>query len=148
MTVKKTSTIDPDENSLIFDGHLVAGYAKGTQVTISYSEDAFTEVVGNDGEVSRTKSNVRSATVEVTVLQSSFTNDAFSDRHNEDLLNGNKVVQLSFKDNRGTTTLDGSGAYIKKFADVTISDTTESRVWTIFVSYLEGKVGGNFNQIA
>ncbi len=143
---KRTSTINPDEVSFILDDHLVDGYTNGTQISVVYNNDGFIPFVGNTGETARVATNDYSAIIEVTLMQSSLSNDVFSEKHNTDLRNGDNVFDVAFKDNKGTTTLDGSGAYILKFADVTIGNTVESRVWRVYVGYLEGVVGGNFTQ--
>lgn len=144
MTVKRQTTINPDDYVFIFDDHIVDGYINGTQVGIVYTNDAFTPYKGNDGESARVMTNDTSATITLTISQISPSNDVFSEKLSKDLSTGNEIVDVSFKDNRGTTVLDGSGAYILKFADVTVSNTIEARTWRIYASYLEGTIGGNF----
>lgn len=136
------STINPAEFPFIFGDHLVAGYTKGTQIGIVYNQDAFTYFKGNDGEGARVMSNDRSVIITVTLQQNSKSNKVLSETHAEDLSTGNATKDVSFRDVRGTTKGEGTGASIMKYADITIADTVTDRAWRIWVDDYTGVVGG------
>jgi hypothetical protein len=140
------STINPAEFPFIFGDHLVQGYTKGTQITIAYNVDAFTPFKGNDGEGARVMSNDRSVIITVVLQQNSLSNKVLSDIHTSDLNNGNGTKDVSFRDVRGTTVGNGSGAYIMRYADVTVADTVTDRSWRIWVDNYSGTVGGAIQQ--
>jgi hypothetical protein len=137
------STIDPKQSIFTYDKREIIGYADGTHITIAYNADFFTPLVGNTGEQARVASHNHSATITLTLLQSSESNDFLSDNLNTDKSTKQNIVTCSFKDFLGNTQLDGSGAYIIKPADVVYSNNVEARVWSIYVADLSGKIGGN-----
>ena len=136
------STINPAEFPFVFGDHLVGGYTKGTQIGIVYNQDAFTPFKGNEGEGARVMSNDKSAIITLTLQQNSLSNKVLSDIHAADLRTGSEVKDVSFRDIRGTTEGSGTGAYIMKYADVTVADTVTDRSWRIYVDEYTGVVGG------
>ena len=136
------STINPSEFPFVFGDHLVAGYTRGTQIQIAYNVDAFNTFKGNDGEGARVMTNDRSALITLTLQQNSRSNKVLSDIHTEDLSTGTNTKDVSFRDLRGTTVGSGSGAFILKYADITVADTVTDRQWRIWVDNWDGIVGG------
>jgi len=136
------STINPAEFPFVYGDHLVEGYTRGTQISIVYNQDSFNSFKGNDGEGARVMTNDRSVLITLTLQQNSKSNKVLSDLHTEDLSTGNGTKDCSFRDLRGTTVGNGTGAYIKKYADQTVADTVTDRVWTIWVDDYVGTVGG------
>lgn len=143
MASEKMGTINPDDYDLYFGEDIVEGYAKGKQIGIVYNADAFTLVVGNSGEVARVMSNDISVIITVDLLQTSASNDMFSDALKADRSTGNGVKTVSFKDGRGSSEGKGKNAWVKKYADWVGSDTAENRTWIIEVAHYKGIVGGN-----
>ena len=64
--------------SLIFGAIDISGLTNGVFISVERDTDAFTKVVGADGEGMRSKSNDKSATITITLMQSSSSNDALS----------------------------------------------------------------------
>lgn len=123
----------------------MAGYADGEFVTIKYDSNAFNDVVGTDGEVSRSRSNDRRATVEVKLMQTSDSNDllaalAVTDRT---LSNGAGIGALMIRDQQGRAVYTASECWIMKEPDISVDRTPTERVWQIRVANLISFTGGN-----
>lgn len=140
-----TRIYDSNQVQVAFAGVPVQGYADGDFLTITYETDAFTSVVGTDGEVSRSKSNDRRATVEVILMSTSPTNDLFSAIHLADLNTpgGAGVGALLVTDLNGTSLFTSGNAWVVKAPDVTYGREANERTWTLQVDSLVAFTGGN-----
>lgn len=139
MSVK---TFDP-KNLLISAGpNQLTGFAEGSFVTVARDEDAFNLTVGSDGEGARAKSNIKSGTVTLTLLQSSAGNDILSTLAKSDELNGGGVFPLLVKDASGRSLFAAETAWVQKLPDSEFSNEITSREWVIRTDKLEAFVGG------
>lgn len=136
-------TYDPKGVSLIIGGHIVQGYADGSFVKVARNNDAYTTKVGADGEPSRTKNNDKSGTVEITILQSSASNDVLSGYALADELNNGGQVPVLVKDNNGTSIYVSESGWVKKIPDADLGKEMGERTWVIECGSLDMFVGGN-----
>lgn len=137
-------TYDPNDVQIIMGGVPITGFADGTFINIAHDEDAYTKTVGADGEVSRARSNNRSATVTLTLKQTSASNDALSGFYAADELSNAGVVPLMVKEiGSGRTLVFAQAAWVQKVPDVGYSKDVEDRAWTIATAQLKTFVGGN-----
>lgn len=134
---------DPAEVQVIIAGIKISGFADGTFVTAARKNASFALIVGSDGEGARAKSNDRSATVTVTLLQTSDSNDALSALLNLDELSSDGVGALMIKDNSGRLLLSAETAWIEKPPDAEFAREITNRVWVIETNELTGLWGGN-----
>lgn len=125
-----------------FAAHTVGGYADGTFVKVTLDQDQFTKVVGADGEVSRTKSNNYSGTIEVTLLQTSDSNDALSAISLLDRASNNGIIPVTVADLRGRTLVFSGATWVKKIADVEGAKEQTNRVWVLDCENVDIFVGG------
>jgi len=147
MTVlNKLSSVDPSEMPLVIDGKTVSGYAAGVQVSIVWDADAWVHERGNDGEDTRFATNNFAAVLTITLAQSSDFNKTLSNLINEDLSTGQRIFVSSFKDLNGQTQLSSAKCFILKYADVSVGNTGQNRVWRIKCTNLRGDIGGNTAQ--
>jgi hypothetical protein len=140
-----TRIYDSNQVQVAFAGIPVQGYADGDFLTITAETDAFTSVVGTDGEVSRSKSNDRRATVEIILMSTSPTNDLLSAVHVADLNSpgGAGVGALLVTDLNGTSLFTAGNAWVVKAPDVTYGREANERTWTLQVDSLVAFTGGN-----
>jgi hypothetical protein len=138
-------TFDPAEVSIVFGPYLMRGFSE-EQVTITFDEDDWTQETGCDGETVRVKSNNQSATIVITLQQSSPSNDELSFTRNQDRLTNSGVYPLTIKDNLGTTKYTGN-AYVQKMADGAFGKTANARQWTLRTDFLIANLGGNQNGV-
>jgi hypothetical protein len=140
-----TRIYDSNQVQVAFAGVPVQGYADGDFLTISWETDAFSDVVGTDGEVSRSKTNDRRATVEIILMNTSPTNDLLQAIHLADLIGpgGAGVGALLVTDLNGTSLYTAGNAWISKAPDVTYGREANERTWTLRVDKLIAFTGGN-----
>jgi hypothetical protein len=136
---------DPDQVVIYFAGVLVQGFADGEFITTEQLADAFTDVVGSDGEVARSKSNDRRATVTIKLLQSSASNALLSAVHKSDLNtpNGAGVGTFLMQDLQGGTIVKSDQAWIVKYPDGSMDRSAKSREWQIRLATVDRAEGGN-----
>ena len=128
---------DPKEVSIIFAGHTIQGYADGTFALWSQRKDSSAITVGADGEGVEVYSNDKSADLNITLLQSSLSNDFLSAAHNS-RLRGPCLI----KDNNGTTLGAAPIASVKRNSDVEFSNENTDREWSIQSAAWDMLVGG------
>jgi hypothetical protein len=137
---------DADQVSLVFMGITIdSGYADGEFVTIEQTEQDFTVVVGTDGEVTRSKTNNRHATIKVKLMQTSSGNATLSALNNLDVATpgGAGVGPMMIRDRQGTSVYTASKCWIAKPPDVSMDRTATPREWTLECANLVRFDGGN-----
>lgn len=138
-----TKTYDPGLVVVQFGPFLITGYADGTFVKASRNEDSFKVYVGADGTPARARSRNKSGTVEVTLAQTSPSNDAFATALAADELLGAGVYPLMVKDLNGTTLVAAAEAWVTKAADVEEGKEVGNRAWKLETGSLITWPGGN-----
>lgn len=141
----KLSTYDAKQVKVLFGGIPLGGYAAGTFVTIERVSDAWEDESGADGETVRIKSNDKRATMTLTLLQTSDSNDVLSASANLDELSNGGVVPVAVSEINSTTTVFSGKAWVKKQANIEYGKEISNREWVI--SMVESKilVGSNVN---
>jgi hypothetical protein len=136
---------DPDQVVIDFGGVRLLGYADGEYITVEQMADAFSSVVGSDGEVARSKSNDRRAKVTVKLIQTSLSNAYLSGLLLADLdaPNGAGVAPFLMQDLQGTTLVSGSQCWITKYPDNSMDRTAKAREWVFEIANATRVEGGN-----
>ncbi len=140
MSVKSYS---PDKVQIVFAGEIVSGYSDGTFVTVARDNPSFTSGTGADGEGWRAKSNDKSGTITITLLQTSSSNDAFSALVALDESTGDGVAPFLMKDNSGRSLYSAETAWIEKPADGGFARGGSDREWVIKTDKLNMFTAGN-----
>jgi hypothetical protein len=117
------------------------GYMDGTFIEVEFAEDAVTTHVGSDGTVSLVLNANRMATVTVTIVQGSPTNDALSKQVPDARRNFLPTGAFSISDLNGTTIVSGKDAFIKKTAKVEFGKAITGRQWVFVIPEAEIFVG-------
>lgn len=141
---------DASQVTVAFAGVPLSGYASGAFCRISEEADAFTDDVGADGEVVRSKTNDRRATVTVILQRTSDSNDFLSALANLDKNspNGAGVGALLIRDRNGRALYTASKAWIRKAPDVEFGTEAGNVEWTIRCANLVRFDGGNGTPVA
>ena len=137
---------DANEVTIIVAGIPInSGYDDGEFCRIEQEADDFVDKVGTDGEVTRSKTNDRRATVSVILMQSSTGNALLSALNNIDRLSGNGagVGPLLIRDKQGTSLYAAAECWISRPPNVSFDREPTAREWTIRVAQLERFDGGN-----
>lgn len=137
---------DADQVSISVAGVPVEkGYADGEFLRVEQEADDFLDVVGTDGEVTRSKSNDRRATVTILLHQSAEANDLLSALSNLDrnTPNGAGVGPLLVRDRGGRAIYTAEKCWISRPPDVSFDRQATSREWTLRAADLIRTDGGN-----
>lgn len=142
MTAKQ---YDPKAVTIVVGTLPVSGFADGTFLRIEQNADAFSLQVGSDGEACRTRSNDNSATITLTLMQSSLANDLLSDLHalDKSLPAGAGCVPLQVKDLSGRSMFIAQQCWIKKAPAAEFGREAGPREWTLETDSLIAYHGGN-----
>lgn len=122
-----------------------SGYDEGEFLRIEAEAQDFTDKVGTDGEVVRSKTNDRRATITIILMQSSDGNALLSALNNIDRLAGNGagVGPLMVRDLQGTSLYAAAECWIAKPPDVSFDREPTAREWMLRCANLERFDGGN-----
>ncbi len=141
MSVK---TFDPAALIVTFAGIPISGFAPGTFVSIEHRERDYSLIVGADGEGGRTKSNDKSGTVTVTLMQTAAANSALSAFRAVGLLtNGDDVAPMLVKDLLGATLVAAPTAWIQGAPAAAFALEAQTREWVLETDSAEIFIGGN-----
>lgn len=140
-------TYDPKSLIITFKGRPITGFGENSVLKISRADDMFKEKVGCSGEVGRSKTNNRSGTAEITLMQTSPDNDYLSSCAVQDEAANAGVGELSAKDVLGKSYFFSSKAYVKKMADGDYQKELTDRVWVLFCADLNIFIAGNVPQL-
>jgi hypothetical protein len=116
-----------------------SGFNEGEFLTIEQSAPDYEVVVGTDGEVGRSRTNNRHATIKVKLMQTSAGNTLFSALSNLGILaaNGADVGALMVRDRiSGLCTYTAAECWISKPPDVSYDSKITVREWTLEVAHL------------
>jgi hypothetical protein len=135
---------DPDQIFISLAGIPLSGWADGEFCRIERENPSFEDVVGTDGEVTRSKTNDERATVTLRLMQSSPSNDLLSALHLSDknTPGGVGVGVLLIQDLQGTSVFTAEKSWISKEPDVSYDRTPTEREWIIRVAKLVSNHGG------
>ncbi len=123
--------------------YLLDGYADGTFVDIFKEVKPFTSAKSMDGGRARVYNKDSGYQVELTLAQSSQSNDILSAIYNIDVATQIGKFPLFIKDNRGSTTFMALTAWVEDIPRVTFSNGMETRTWVIGCTQASLNVGGN-----
>jgi hypothetical protein len=136
-------TYDPQQVSLSIGGQIASGFADGTFISVEPDEDTFTKVTGADGDVSRSKTANESATLTLTLAQTSPFNDILSALAAADKVSSTGVFPVIIKDNSGTTVVSSGAGWIRRLPTSGFGKEIENREWIIDMGKTIFFVGGN-----
>jgi len=139
---KSFAEYSPGSVFVTVGGIPMSGFSNNSMVKFMYREDAFSDDVGAQGDFVRVQNLNTSAEVEISLLQTSPSNDvlnamAFQDRHF-----GLGVRDIQIKDLRGTTVFAAPFAYVQKVAEGEFAKGSTDRVWKLTCASAEINVGG------
>lgn len=123
------STYSPKDVILTVGGYQLTGWQS---ITISRTVKGFTVIRGIRGKNTRVPNVDTSATITISLLQTSQGNDVLSYIHELDLDEGTGRIALMLKDNSGRSVFSSNEAYITGYPVATFSGQFEYRNWELF----------------
>ena len=142
MTLK---TYDPRQFDVIVAGRLMDGFGATSKVTIEPESAGFEDAVGVDGKVTRSRKHDRRATMTITLMQTSESNEILAALYeaDRDAPNGEGVFSVRVVDKAGTSVFTGSKAWIMQDPNVELADTATEREWQIRIADYKPTHGSN-----
>lgn len=136
---------DPSNVSMFYGPIPMQGFAQDAAISVEHDEDDWTLVVGVDGEGTRSKTSNASATITVSLMQSSAVNSLLSAERTLDnsAPGGTGGQPLIIKDNSGTTLLSAESCWIQKPPTAEFNREATTREWTFRTDALIAFHGAN-----
>lgn len=120
----------PKDVILTVGGYQLTGWQS---INISRTVKGFTVIRGIRGKNTRVPNVDTSATITISLLQTSQGNDVLSYIHELDLSEGTGRIELMLKDNSGRSVFSSNEAYITGYPTSTYSGQFEYRNWEFFL---------------
>jgi hypothetical protein len=136
-------TLDPKLFHITVAGRALSGFADGTYIRVERRNPTYSLTVGADGEAARAKSNDKSGSVTVTLIQTSADNDFLSDLALADELTNAGVFPLTIIDDNGSTVVGAAQAWITQPAAIENAKEVQGREWVIESGSMDMFTGGN-----
>lgn len=137
---------DSNQVSIVFAGFAVdGGFAEDEFCRVTPVTDAFTDIAGTDGEVTRSGTNDFRAEIKIILMQTSDNNDKLSALHTTDRKapNGAGVAPIMIRDKSGRALFFGAEAWVSKGPERVFKKGAEGREWTLRCARLEAFDGGS-----
>ena len=138
-------TYDPSNVSMFFNTIEMQGFAQDAAISLEHDEEDFTLVTGVDGEGTRSKTSIKSATITVSLMQSSLVNDLLSAHRLLDINTPGGIggKSLIIKDNSGTTLFACETAWIQKPPTADLNREATTREWIFRTDRVDALHGSN-----
>lgn len=123
----------------------ITGFADGTFLTATRLVAASEPYIGSDLSGGRVKRRNRSTNVTLSLHQYAASNTFLQQlqRADEEDSGNTYVASCLIKDNSGQTLFFSNQTIIASTPDATLSSTTETRDWTLFMFNCDSYIGGN-----
>lgn len=136
---------DPDQVSVIVGTAPIEGFSEDSIVKIKYKTPRFSSKAGVTGEIVLSKAMDERAEIEISLMQTSNSNDILS----AIVLaagaapNGAGVFPITIRDKSGRAKYFGANAWITMQPDAEFGASPKERVWKIEVAQLVSFTGGS-----
>jgi hypothetical protein len=128
---KNTKDYDPNQVAFHIGPHLAEGFADGTFITATRNNQSWNTVSGASGEHARARSNDKTGTFELVLMQSSATNEVLSQYLVLDELNGTGKFPCAIDDVIGGTKIGTLQGWVQQPPSVEYGKELGDRTWTI-----------------
>lgn len=133
-------TYSPQDVRLVIGGYIFTGW---NNITITRPK-SFLVVKGIRGKHTRVQNRDTSATLVISLAQTSPGNDVFSETLRQDIINGTARIALTLVDKSGSSVFSSNDAYVTGYPSATFSGQFQDRPWELFCqSTTDFNVGGN-----
>lgn len=130
-TDNKVRTFNPKKVIVTFGTHTVTAYLDGEFINVKRNGALFESRRGADGSKDRINKNANDFVVEITVLQTSITNDVFTEYSLADQASNSGILPLTITDLSGTTQFYAAEAWISEDPEMSDGNTLGERKWTL-----------------
>lgn len=125
--------------------HIVSGYTEGSFLSITRLIPHAELYNGADAQNARVVRAVKNCDITVTLMQTSETNDVFSQLLvlDEASRDGSDCFALTIKDNTGRTVMSSPQVFIGTVPDAEFGIEISDRAWVLRAIHLDQHYGGN-----
>lgn len=136
---------DPKQFNVVFGGVTMAGYSESTMAKFEFDTESMSDVVGVDGEVTRSQNMDRRAKLTVSLMQTSPVNDLLSAMYlaGRAGANGADVAAARVEDLNGRLVIAAPEAWIMDTPKPTYAKTAAEYEWVIRLANCEAFFGGS-----
>jgi len=126
--------------------HIATGFADGAFINISKDVEPFEVQRAMDGSVARIYKHDEGFKLDLTLAQSSQTNNILSALYNIDVATKKGKFPVFVTDNRGSTKFFALTAWVDRIPNVSFGKDLDVRTWTLQCTQATITVGGNADQ--
>lgn len=127
------TTYNPKKVTCSLGNHIVSGFADDSMITIEYSGDGTSHVIGADGEIVRSIDPSEMYTLKLSVQQTSPTNAYLQAMYDKDKSDGTGTFSVNVNDILGSEKFVGETAWLTKPASFVRGKAQNNREWEIVV---------------
>jgi hypothetical protein len=133
---------DPKRVVLTIGGMRILDLAEGAHIEVEFDDDDWTKVKGSSGKVIRCRNPDQSASITVTTMPSSPSNDVLSAWAAADKRVGGGVRPLSLQDLNGTSLVTAPKTWLRKRPKVSFGKQADQNyVWVFDTDEMDLVVG-------
>ena len=136
---------NPHRFPIVFGSVEMKGFSESNMAQFEFDTESVSDVVGVDGEVSRSLNMDRRAKLSVYLMQTSVTNDLLSAIYTAQRLspNGSDVAALRVEDLNGRLVIDGPESWIMDTPKPTWGKTAAEYIWVFRIANANAFFGGS-----
>ncbi len=125
--------------------HVIGGYMEDAMISVEPNQDTFTMFTSADNKSTLMFHEDSSATVMITLNQTSASNDVLTALYKEfrQAKNPNKLFTITVKDNNGRSLYTSAQAFVGKLPTAAYANSMQARDWTIVCHNMDQNAGGN-----
>ncbi len=151
MAVQRLATFAPNDVTVVITqrstgiAHIVSGFSEDSIVNIERSAETYALYTGADNTSTRVYNANKSATITLSLQQTSGSNDILSALYANDSAtrNSSGLFTLQVSDASGRSRYFSDDAYIGVVPDSAFANSMQTRDWVIQAHNLDTYIGGN-----
>lgn len=151
MSTQRLATFAPNDVTVVITqrssgiAHIVSGYSEDSIVNIERTAETFTMYTGADNTSTRIYNANKSATVTLSLQQTSASNDILSLLYANDSnsRNSSGLFSLQISDSSGRSRYFSDDAYVGVVPNSQFGNSMQVRDWVLHAHNLDTYIGGN-----
>jgi hypothetical protein len=151
MATQRLATFSPNDVTVVITqpssgiAHIVSGYSEDSIVNIERNAETFTLYTGADNTSTRIYNANKSATVTLSLQQTSASNDILSLLYANDSAtrNASGLFSLQISDASGRSRFFSDDAYVGVVPNTAFANSMQTRDWVLHAHNLDTYIGGN-----
>lgn len=151
MATQRLATFAPNDVNVVITqrssgiAHIVSGYSEDSIVNIERSAETFTMYTGADNTSTRIYNANKSATITLSLQQTSASNDILSLLYANDSASRNStgLFSLQISDASGRSRYFSDDSYVGVVPNSAFGNSMQTRDWVLHAHNLDTYIGGN-----